>query len=122
MPLLSMLNLVSISILVSQDATNDFNRSLLSLNVAFVEVGLRMSLDSHLPSVSYQIKMQKILNFFFFSILAVVLESNFMNLLLENGLCSVAFTRKVDFAMAALLLLNQAYLTCIYRVNKTLLL
>jgi hypothetical protein len=113
MPLLTMLNLVSISIL-SQDATNDFNRSLLSLNIAFVEVGLRMSLDSHLPHVGYQIKMQKVLNFFFFSILTIVLESSILNYLLQHELCSIAFTRKVDLVMAVFLLLNQVYLTIVY--------
>ena len=53
MPLLSMLNLVSISIL-SLDGNNFFQRGLMSLNIAFVEVGLRMALDSHLVSICYE--------------------------------------------------------------------
>ena len=113
MPLLSVLNLVSISIL-TQDADNDFQRSLLALNIAFVEVGLRMALDSHLPSVGYQIKLQRILNFFFYSILAIVLESSILKFLIENEICSISFTRKVDLVMVIFLLLNQAYLSLIY--------
>ena len=63
MPLLSMLNLVSISIL-TQGGDHYFQRALMCLNIAFVEVGMRMSLDSRLPSVGYQIKLQRILNRF----------------------------------------------------------
>mmetsp|Transcript_21711 Transcript_21711/g.37280 ORF Transcript_21711/g.37280 Transcript_21711/m.37280 type:complete len:458 (-) Transcript_21711:1764-3137(-) len=114
MPLLSMLNLVSISIL-AQDADNDFQRSLLSLNIAFVEVGLRMALDSHLPSVGYQIKMQRILNRFFYSILTIVLESSFLKLLIDHEIASVSFTRRIDLALIFCLLMNQAYLTLIYQ-------
>lgn len=113
MPLLSMLNLVSISIL-AQDADNDFQRSLLSLNIAFVEVGLRMALDGHLPKVGYQIKLQRILNRFFYSILIVVLESSVLKFLIDHEVCTVAFTRRVDLAMALFLLLNQAYLSLVY--------
>ena len=113
MPLLSMLNLVSISIL-TLDGDHYFQRGLMSLNIAFVEIGLRMQLDNHLPSVGYQIKMQRILNFYFYSILSIVLESSLIKFLIENGDVSVAFTRKVDFVWATLLLANQAYLSLVY--------
>ena len=113
MPLLSTLNLVSISIL-SLDADNFFQRALLSLNIAFVEVGIRMSLDAKLPSVGYQIKMQRILNFFFYSILAIVMESSILKFMIENDMVAISFTRWVDGLMATLLLLNQAYLSLIY--------
>ena len=113
MPLLSTLNLVSISIL-SLDADNFFQRALLSLNIAFVEVGIRMSLDAFLPSVGYQIKMQRILNFFFYSILAIVMESSILKFVLENNVVTISFTRWVDAMMAIVLLVNQAYLSLIY--------
>ena len=80
------------------------------LNIAFVEVGMRMSLDSRLPSVGYQIKLQRILNRFFYSILSIVLESSVLQFLIDNGEWTVASTRKIDFVWAILLLLNQAYL------------
>ena len=113
MPLLSILNIVSISIL-TLDADNYFQRGLMSLNIAFVEVGLRMTLDSHLPSVGYQIKMQRILNFFFYSILSIVVESSILKFLVENEVCSVSFTRKIDLVMVIFLLCNQLYLHLVY--------
>jgi len=113
MPLLSFLNIVSISIL-TLDASNYFNRGLMSLNIAFVEVGLRMALDNRLPCVGYQIKLQRILNFFFYSILSIVLESSVLKFLIENGEWSVEATRRVDFVWACFLMANQAYLHLVY--------
>ena len=113
MPLLGMLNIVAISIL-TMDATNFFKRALLALNIAFVEIGLRMTLDSHLPHVGYSIKIQKVLNWFFFSILSQMLESAILNFLLENGYCSLATTRHVDAVVVIMLLSNQVYLSLYY--------
>lgn len=113
MPLLAVLNLVSISIL-TLDGDNYFQRTLMSLNIAFVEVGLRMALDNHLPSVGYQIKLQSILNFYFYSILSIALESSVLKFLIENGICSVESTRKIDCVWAIFLLLNQAYMQLVY--------
>jgi len=113
MPLLDILNLVSISILVSLDANNFFQRGLLCLNIAFVEVGLRTSLDARLPTVGYEIKMQKLLNSFFFSILYIVLESAAMKVLIENHHWPVERTRIIDRVVAFLLLVNQLYLRAV---------
>lgn len=118
MPLLSVLNLVSISIL-TLDGDNYFQRTLLSLNIAFVEVGLRMALDAHLPSVGYQIKLQRILNFYFYSILSVALESSVLKFLITHGEWSVASTRKIDFIWAICLLLNQAYMQLVYSFDHS---
>lgn len=113
MPLLSVLNLVSISILALY-SENYFQRSLMALKIAFVEVGLRLSFESHLPCVGYQIKLQRILNSFFYSILSIVLESSVLKLFIEMGVCSVASTRKIDFVWALFLLSNQVYLQLLY--------
>jgi hypothetical protein len=110
MPLLDILNLVSISILVSLDAEHFFQRGLLCLNIAFVEVGLRTSLDARLPTVGYEIKMQKVLNSYFFSILYIVLESAAMKVLTANHGWPVDWTRTVDHLVAFFLLVNQFYL------------
>lgn len=37
---------------------------------------IRMTTDKHLPSVAYQIKLQRVLNEYFFGLLFLVLESN----------------------------------------------
>ena len=84
MPLLDILNLVSISILVSLNANEFFQRALLCLNIAFLEIGLRTSLDARLPTVGYEIKMQKLLNSYLFSILYIVFESAAVKVLVEN--------------------------------------
>lgn len=110
MPLLDILNLVSISILVSMDANNFFQRGLMCLNIAFVEVGLRTSLDARLPTVGYEIKMQKLLNSYFFSILYIVLESAALKVLLENHDWPIERTRIIDHMVAFFLLVNQFYL------------
>ena len=110
MPLLDILNLVSISILVSMDANNFFQRGLMCLNIAFVEVGLRTSLDARLPTVGYEIKMQKLLNSYFFSILYIVLESAALKVLLENHDWPIRLTRIIDHMVAFFLLVNQFYL------------
>jgi hypothetical protein len=75
MPLLSLLNFVAVSITVALPAEEAFQRGLLMLNIAFVEIGIRMTTDSRLPSVFYQIKMQRILNEYFAVLLLLVLES-----------------------------------------------
>ena len=110
MPLLDILNLVSISILVSLDANDFFQRGLLCLNIAFVEVGLRTSLDARLPTVGYEIKMQKLLNSYLFSILYIVLESAAVKVLVENHDWPVEWTRLIDRAVAFCLLVHQFYL------------
>lgn len=74
MPILGLLNLVAVSI-VCLEPENFFQRGLLTLQIAFVAMGIRMTTDSHLPSVAYQIKMQRILNEYFFGLLFLVLES-----------------------------------------------
>ena len=74
-PLLAMLNFVAISI-TSLGADEFFQRGLLTLNIAFVEISIRMATDKHLPSVAYPIKLRRVLNEYFFGLLFLVLESN----------------------------------------------
>jgi len=74
-PLLGMLNFVAITI-TALGADEFFQRGLLTLNIAFVEISIRMSTDKFLPSVPYQIKLQRMLNEYFFGLLFLVVESN----------------------------------------------
>ena len=62
MPLIGLLNVVAVSIPLSLECTYFFQRGLMLLNITFVQIGIRMNVDKHLPSVGYQIKMQKVLN------------------------------------------------------------
>jgi hypothetical protein len=72
-PLLALLNVVAVSVLTLRD-TEFFERGLLTMNIAFVEIGIRMTADSHLPSVGYEIRLQRILNEFFCVLMFLVLE------------------------------------------------
>ena len=110
-PLLCTLNLVAISFL-SMDATCYFQRTLMTLNVAFVEIGLRMSLDKNLPTVGYQIKLQSIQNRFFYTLLFLALESSVVYFSVMNWGVDLAFTRKIDL-LAALLSLLDLIMTCV---------
>jgi hypothetical protein len=76
-PLLTFLNVVAVSTL-AMEAKGFGNRGQMTLAAAFVEIGIRMTLDSRLPVVGYQIKMQVVLNNFFYGLLIIVLESSFV--------------------------------------------
>jgi hypothetical protein len=106
-PLMGLLNFVAISI-VALDASEFFERALLTLNIAFVEIGMRMTTDKHLPSVSYQIKMQKILNEYFICLLLLVLESNVVYELHRAGF-DEHVTNVVDLLAAVLVFSHNAW-------------
>jgi hypothetical protein len=106
-PLMGLLNFVAVSI-VALDAHEFFERALLTMNIAFVEIGMRMTTDKHLPSVSYQIKMQKILNEYFICLLLLVLESNVVYELDRAGFHNNV-TNVVDLLAAVLVLSHNAW-------------
>lgn len=87
-PLLGMLNLVAITI-TGLGADEFFQRGLLTLNIAFVEISIRMATDKNLPSVPYQIKLQRVLNEYFFGLLFLVIESNLVYELYRYGYTSI---------------------------------
>ncbi|KAG7367715.1 hypothetical protein IV203_030386 [Nitzschia inconspicua] len=72
-PLVALLNVVAVSVLTFQDS-DLFHRALITLNIAFVEMSIRMTADSHLPSVGYQIRLQRILNEWFVILMMLLLE------------------------------------------------
>ena len=106
-PLIALLNLVAVSTLFLEPA-NFFQRALLLLNIAFVEIGIRMTTDSHLPNVSYQIKMQKILNEYFCWVLLGVFEGNLVYLMHRAG-SPQPHIIYVDLCFALLALAHNAY-------------
>jgi hypothetical protein len=83
-PLLVALNTVGVCTLAA--TVESFGaRGEMILACAFVEIGIRMTVDSRLPVVGYQIKMQWVLNNFFFGLLFLVMESSIAYLLHEHG-------------------------------------
>jgi len=83
-PLLAALNAVGICTL-ALEASSFGARGEIILAIAFVEIGIRMTVDSRLPVVGYQIKMQWVLNNYFFGLLFLVAESSAAYLLQNNG-------------------------------------
>lgn len=115
-PLLAALNIVAISTL-ALEAAKFGSRGEILLAIAFVEMGVRLTLDSRLPIVGYQIKMQHVLNHFFFAVLALTLESSANYLLLQlTG--RVAWTELVDLCMAGLSVLHLVWILCYYFHGK----
>lgn len=96
MPLLGLLNVVAVTIPLSLEGIYFFQRALLLMNITFVQIGIRMNVDKHLPSVGYQIKMQRIMNHFFFSLLALVLESSLVYILHDQMNWSLSATHRID--------------------------
>jgi hypothetical protein len=87
---------------------------LLTLNIAFVEIGIRMTTDSHLPSVAYQIKMQRILNEYFCGLLLIVLESILVYELYVDYGWSRKATNVIDWTAAILFLLHNSFTIVTY--------
>ena len=82
-PLLAMLNVVAVSTL-SLEARRFSPRGQMILATSFVEIGIRMTVDSRLPLVGYQIKIQVVLNNFFYGLLFLGLESSVVYALSQN--------------------------------------
>lgn len=108
-PLLAFLNLVAVSILCLYPE-DFFQRGLLTLQISFLEIGIRMTTDKHLPSVSYQIKIQAILNRYFYGLLLLVLESCLVFELHINFGWSNRATSMVDWISAVASLASNAYM------------
>ena len=100
MPLIGMLNLVAVTIPLTMEGNYFFQRGLLLLNITFVQINLRMSVDAKLPSVGYQIKMQSIMNQFFFSLLLLVLESSAVYILNDRYKWTIETTNQIDTIVA----------------------
>ncbi|KAL9190015.1 hypothetical protein ACHAXT_007226 [Thalassiosira profunda] len=79
-PLLALMNIVAVSVLTFKDS-EFFYRALITLNIAFVAMGMRMTLDGHLPSVGYEIRIQRLLNEYFVVLMGLVLEAMFVYVL-----------------------------------------
>ena len=98
-PLLGVLNVVAISCLPRNfDSATASTESMLS--IAFVEIGIRLTVDSRLPSVPYQIKMQRVMNRCFWLICFLVLESNVNFFLVKKRGWEIATTDKIDLVAA----------------------
>jgi hypothetical protein len=113
MPMLALLNIVAISCL-----PRNFNSASASaeimLSIAFVQVGIRLTIDSRLPSVGYPIKMQRVLNKCFWLLCALVLESNLAFFLVTKRGWEIKMTDRLDMMVACMALVYTAYILLLY--------
>jgi hypothetical protein len=101
MPILAMLNIVAITCLPRNfDSATASTETILS--IAFVQVGIRLTIDSRLPSVGYQIKMQRILNMSFWLLCFLVLESNVAFFLVTKMGWEITTTDWIDLVSACI--------------------
>jgi uncharacterized membrane protein len=115
--LLALLNVVAVSVLVLKD-TEFFQRGLITLNIAFVEMGIRMTTDAHLPSVGYEIRLQRVLNEFFVVLMFLVLEASGVYALRSYYHVSSNWTLLVDILTAVLALAHNVYTVVNYYQSK----
>jgi len=95
-PLVALLNVVAVSVLTFQD-TEFFYRALITLNIAFVEMSIRIQADGHLPSVGYQIKLQRLLNEWFVILMLLVLEGMLVYVLVTYFNVNQSITKTLDW-------------------------
>eukprot|EP00522_Entomoneis_paludosa_P008998 CAMPEP_0172455744 /NCGR_PEP_ID=MMETSP1065-20121228/12219_1 /TAXON_ID=265537 /ORGANISM="Amphiprora paludosa, Strain CCMP125" /LENGTH=460 /DNA_ID=CAMNT_0013208215 /DNA_START=133 /DNA_END=1512 /DNA_ORIENTATION=+ len=116
MPLLALLNIVAISCLVRNFASATASTETM-LSIAFVEIGIRLTVDNRLPSVGYQIKIQSVLNQCFFMLCFLVFETNFVFWLVKKRGWTVATTDWIDFYVALLALAYTGHIWAFYYWN-----
>jgi hypothetical protein len=113
MPILALLNAVAVSCIPRNFASATASTETM-LSIAFVQVGIRLTIDSHLPSVGYQIKMQRVLNQCFWLLCGLVLESNITFFLVTKRGWEIARTDVLDFWTAIVALLYNFYILATY--------
>ena len=116
-PLLALLNVVAVSVLTLKD-TEFFQRGLLTLNIAFVAMSIRMTTDAHLPGVDYEIRLQHVLNEYFVVLMMLVMESMSVYSLRTYFDVSPNATAVLDWTAGILATAHNAYTIIIYYRSK----
>mmetsp|Transcript_52973 Transcript_52973/g.158568 ORF Transcript_52973/g.158568 Transcript_52973/m.158568 type:complete len:245 (+) Transcript_52973:993-1727(+) len=117
MPTLALLNIVAVSCITRNFASATASTEIM-LGIAFVEIGIRLSIDSRLPSVGYQIKMQRTLNQCFWMLCVLVLESNVVFFLVKKRGWEIEETDYVDLLAAIGALSFTVHITWSYYREK----
>lgn len=116
-PILALMNVVAISVLTFDDS-EFFYRALITLNIAFVQMGIRMTTDGHLPNVEYEIRLQRILNEFFVVLMFLVLEAMFVYVLTIYYHVPGQWTKTFDWVTGLMAVLHNVRLTMRYYTAK----
>jgi hypothetical protein len=117
MPTLLLLNGLAVTSLIRNFDSATASTEIM-LSIAFVEIGIRLSIDSHLPSVGYPIKMQRIMNQCFWMLCALVLESNLVFFLFHKRHWSMATIDRIDAVVGGVALLGTARIGYNYYYKK----
>ena len=113
MPILALLNFVAITCLPRNFASATASTETM-LSIAFVQVAIRLTIDSHLPSVGYEIKMQTVMNQCFWCICALVIESNVVFFLVTKRGWKIHHTDRMDLVTAIVGMAYTAYILALY--------
>jgi hypothetical protein len=99
MPTLLLLSFLAISCLV-RNFVVDVTSIQAMLTIAFVEVGIRLSIDSRLPSVGYPVKLQTLMTECFWMLCTLIFQSNVVFFLLKQCNWNIMITNIVDIFAA----------------------
>lgn len=113
MPILAMLNIVAITCLPRNFSSATASTETI-LSIAFVQVGIRLTVDSRLPSVGYQIKMQTVLNMCFWLLCFLVLESNVVFVLVTKLGWQISTTDRIDIVAGTISFLYTIHILLFY--------
>lgn len=113
LPILVMLNIIAISCLIRNFGSASASTEIM-LSIAFVQVGIRLTLDSRLPCVGYQIKMQRVMNCCFWLLCGLVIESNVAFFLVKKIGWEIDSTNRIDLATTLVALAYNVYIIAIY--------
>ncbi|KAG7367716.1 hypothetical protein IV203_030387 [Nitzschia inconspicua] len=72
----------------------------IATDIAFVEMSIRMTADSHLPSVGYQIRLQRILNECFVILMMLLLEGMLVFVMRTYLEIDESYTKALDWITA----------------------
>lgn len=118
MPILTLLNIIAITCLPRNFSSATASTETM-LSIAFVQVGIRLTIDSRLPSVGYTIKMQSVLNQCFWLICLLVFESNLVFFLVTKREWEIQQTDRMDVAVAAIALGHTIYISRYYYTGRS---
>jgi len=101
-------------------------RGIMLLSIAFLQIGLRMTMEPRLPDVGYEINIQQVMREFLMTILIMVIESGLVFYLSNGGLSFISeinqdkvllYGRIIDLVTAIFVILRIVLLAGFYYIG-----